>query len=339
MRFEHTVTTISWIPSDSLKGLLGITERVRIAHPDPPPPDLIGNPADATLEALCAEDRYRFSNQLRAWVDVDDSGRITAAGYSGAGRIGSTTVNLGVGDVTAPAVAYELLQLEPEVGDGWVRFRQTFGGRTAFPLPRPVKHPPFVQYRAPTVWTTLEMTIHADGAHAAELVGASAFPRHWVFDGAGCLVAKSGLTDLKGWLDGSFGKHTPWGDEDSPALVTAVESALERELSRHIMRGGARPEIRRLKQSDLLTRQGDAATELFLLLDGVVVVDVDGAPVAELGPGVVMGERAVLEGGLRTSTLRCATPCRVAVARADQMDIRALTELAASHRREETLAT
>jgi hypothetical protein len=41
----------------------------------------------------------------------------------------------------------------------------------------------------------------------------------------------------------------------------------------------------------LLVRQGDPGDELFLLLDGVLIVDVDGEPVAELGPGAVLGGR------------------------------------------------
>lgn len=334
VRFEHTATTISWIPSDSLRGMLGLSEKIRMAHHDEPPPDAIGSPADEELDELRAGDRYRFSNQLRAWIEVDEQGAVTGAGYSGAGRIGATTVNLGVGDVTVQAIGYDLLQAEPEVGDGWVRFRQTYGGRTGLPIPRAVKHPPFVQYKAPTVWTTLELTLFTDGTARAELAGASAFPRHWLYDDAGNLVAKSGLTDLKGWLDGSFGKRTPWGDEDSPALVTAVESALERELAAAIMRGGARPEVRRHGEGFLLTEQGAAATEVFLLLDGVVVVEVDGLAMAELGPGVVVGERAVLEGGMRTSTLRCATPVRVAAVPADEVDREKLAALAGAHRRE-----
>jgi hypothetical protein len=43
----------------------------------------------------------------------------------------------------------------------------------------------------------------------------------------------------------------------------------------------------------------------------------------------------VLEGGTRTSTLRADTACRVAVARADQLDRDALAELAEGHRRED----
>jgi CRP-like cAMP-binding protein len=74
-----------------------------------------------------------------------------------------------------------------------------------------------------------------------------------------------------------------------------------------------------------------------VLLDGVVSVEVDGKPVAEIGPGPVLGERALLEGGVRTSTLRAATTCKVAAATGDQFDPTALVELSAGHRREEQL--
>ena len=53
---------------------------------------------------------------------------------------------------------------------------------------------------------------------------------------------KSGLTDFKDWTGASFGTSTrPWGDEDSPALVTAVETALERALSVQLMHGASKP--------------------------------------------------------------------------------------------------
>ncbi|MEI2700746.1 MAG: hypothetical protein V9E94_21270 [Microthrixaceae bacterium] len=35
--------------------------------------------------------------------------------------------------------------------------------------------------------------------------------------------AKAGLADFKDWWRNSFGDNTPWGDVDSPALVTEVE--------------------------------------------------------------------------------------------------------------------
>jgi CRP-like cAMP-binding protein len=71
------------------------------------------------------------------------------------------------------------------------------------------------------------------------------------------------------------------------------------------------------------------------VLDGVLSVQIDGEPLAELGPGAILGERAVLEGGVRTASLVASTACRVAVARADQVDRAALEELAQGHRRED----
>jgi CRP-like cAMP-binding protein len=72
------------------------------------------------------------------------------------------------------------------------------------------------------------------------------------------------------------------------------------------------------------------------LLDGVLSVEVDGKAVAEVGPGAILGERASLEGGTRTATLRALTPVRVAVAAPDQLSPEALAEVAGGHRREES---
>jgi hypothetical protein len=329
------VTTISWIPSEAFTGMSRLTEQLGLAHYDRPPPDDIG-PADGPqLDRLRQADRYRFANRLRAWVDLDADGVISDFGYSGAGTIGSTTLNLGVGSITVRAVPLPDLRPEPEVGKGWVRFTQTAGGRTGVPAPRPTRKPPFVQYFAPIAWTTLELTIWADGRHEGKLVGASVFPRHWVYGDEGRLEAKSGLTDLKNWLGTAFGDRTPWGATDSPALVTAVETELERQLSTEVMQGGATPEVVRLDAGRTLVQQGEPGQDLYVLLDGVVAIEVDGEPVAEIGPGAVLGERALLEGGVRTSTIRTVTPCRVAVARGEQIDRERLAQLAQGHRREE----
>ena len=76
------------------------------------------------------------------------------------------------------------------------------------------------------------------------MIGASPFPRHWVYDADGVLVEKSASVDFERWYRESHGKHTPWGEEDSPTIATAVESELERELSASIMREGAKLERR-----------------------------------------------------------------------------------------------
>src|SRR4029077_6663105 len=122
------------------------------------------------------------------------------------------------------------------------------------------------------------------------------------------------------------------GDVVSPALVTAVETALERDIAARIMRGGAKPQARQFAAGDVLMKQGDEGDEVFLLLDGVLSVEVDGESVAEVGPGAILGERALLEGGLRTSTLRSLTKVRVAVARAVDIDRDALEDLSHGHR-------
>ena len=108
-------------------------------------------------------------------------------------------------------------------------FAQTSGGRTAFG-PSPVRHEPYVQIGGPVTWSTLGLTIHADGSSEPRLAGASSFPRHWIYDHTGRLVAKSGFIDHDAWWREAFGSHTPWGAEDSAPVVTAVESALEHQL-------------------------------------------------------------------------------------------------------------
>jgi len=337
MRIERSITTVSWIPSDLLEGMGKIATRMKVAHHDPPPPDPLGPDIRQSVEDLQVNDRFRFANHLRAYIDVDDDGRITGCGYCGGGEIGGTTVGLGVGSITIPATKLHDIQAEPEATEASVRFTQTVGGRTGAPMPRAVKHPPFIQYSAPIVWTTLELTIRADGSHQAAMVGSSGFPRHWVYDDQGALIAKSSVAEYKMWMNTSFGRRTPWGDEDSPALVTEVETALERQLQESIMRGGAKPDIRRVKQGRNLVEQGSSSDELFLLLNGVLVVEVDGEKLAEVGPGAVLGERALLEGGVRTATLRAVTDCKVAAVPVDRVDRDKLALLAEDHRREHAM--
>lgn len=313
--------------------MLKVPFKLRVAHHDDPPPEILED-----LEALRTADRFRFANELRAWIEVDD-GRIVGRGQTGKGHIGSTTLRLGPGDLTVQGVPLPDLQPEPQSGETWVRFVQTAGGRTGVAAPRRIRRKPFVQIAAPLAWTTLGLTIHADGSSEHEVIGASPFPRHWIYDHAGTVVAKTGVIEFKTWWGKAFRKKTPWGAANSPALVTEVESALERELSLKIMRGGERPKIRTIKKDTTLVEQGQRGDDLFLLLDGVLRVEVDGNRLVEIGPGVLFGERALLEGGVRTSTLYAVTPCKVAVARGDQVDSAALTEIARAHRREEERLT
>jgi Cyclic nucleotide-binding domain len=331
MRHENRVTSLSWIPSEAVTGGTRLAFDARLTHYDEPPPEELGD-----IERLRATNRFRFANVLQAWIDVDDSGQITGSGYSGGGLMGSTMVKLGVLVHRFLAIKLPDLQRDPQVGDGWMRFVQTTGGRPGLPAPRRVRRRPYVQWQAPLVWTTLSLTLHTDGRTEFALTGASRFPRHWVYDGNGQLSCKSGLADFRDWYRKSFGRHSPWGDEDSPVLVTALETALERSLSEKLMRGATKPSIRRVKPGEVLARQGEPGTSIYLILDGVLRVDRNGERLAEYGPGALLGERAHLEGGTRTSTLIAVTPSRVASAEASQFDRSALMELSRGHRREDT---
>src|SRR5215204_5389925 len=275
MRFEGSVTAISWIPSEAIEGMPKLPFELGIGHYDEPPPDRI---ADGDLERLRDEDRFREANLLRGWIEVEN-GKIVDCGYDGGGLVGSTTFRLGPRAIVVPGVAFEILRGEPEVLSDSVRFVQTVGGRAGFPAPRRVSGKPFFQVHSATAWTTLALTIRNDGE----------------------LAHKSGTVDFKTWYRESHTDRTPWGDEDSPAVVAAAESALERELSRDVLGGGENLKRRKLDEGDVLVEQGDEGSDVYLLLDGVLGVEVDGEPVAEMGPGTMLGERASLEGGKRTA--------------------------------------
>jgi hypothetical protein len=330
MRYESSVTSLSWIPSEAVTGVSRAAFDSGVTHYDDPPPAELGD-----VEELRLADRFRFGNVLRAWIEVDDSGHITGGGYDGGGLMGVTTVRLAGLRHTFQAVSLPDIQRSPETGESWMRFVQTTGGRTAIPAPRPVRRKPFIQWQAPLVWTTLSLTLHADGRAEYEVTGASRFPRHWIYDASGRLGHKSGLTDYANWAQVSFGRHTPWGDEDSPALVTAVETALEQSLSVQLMHGAAKPRISSLEPGTELVRQGDFGQDIYLVLDGVIRVEHDGERLAEYGPGAMLGERAALEGGSRTATLVAVTKCKVAAVPAVQLDLSDLAELSTGHRREE----
>ena len=174
-----------------------------------------------------------------------------------------------------------------------------------------------------------------DGHSPGITLGAGPFPRHWVYGDDRRLRAKSATINYRQWSTEAFGKHTPWGDTDSPVFVSEVESALERELSGTIMRANTKPTIRHLGAGERLTRQGEVSDDLYVLLDGVLTVDVDGRELAEIGPGAILGERSILEQGRRTASLTALTACTVASADRDSVDLDLLRTVAASHHREE----
>ena len=332
MRVEGSVTAISWIPSEAIEGLPKLPFELGVGHYDEPPPDRL-EPGD--LGRLRDADRFREANELSAWIEVED-GAIVGAAYRGGGLVGSTTFRLGPKSIVVPGVPFEVLRTEPEISGDSARFVQTVGGRAGFPAPRLVKGGPLFRIHSATAWTTLALTLHTDGRVEHEVVGASPFPRHWIYDSDGNLAGKSGIVDFKTWYRESHGDNTPWGDEESPALVAAAETALERQLSASLLGGDEKLDRRDLGEGDVLVTQGaEGGDTLYLILDGVFGVEVDGEKVAEMGPGTIVGERAALEGGVRTATLRALTRCRVVVIPAELVGEAELATIAADRHRED----
>src|SRR5271166_1177298 len=100
MRIDASVTSVSWIPSEAITGLTTkLPFESGVAHYDEPPPEIIDD-----LEPLRQADRFRFANQLRGWVEVDN-GSIVGHGQSGGGMIGSTTLKVGGKQAVFQAVA------------------------------------------------------------------------------------------------------------------------------------------------------------------------------------------------------------------------------------------
>ena len=155
---------------------------------------------------------------MHAWVEFDGDDRSRTGRTAGCCSARQRSGWAGF-DRTFAAIPMPDLRPQPVVTPGSVTFTQTVGGRTALPMPRRVRRAPFARLSSPFVWTTLRLTVRADGSSGVELVGASPFPRHWVYGSTGELEFKAGVADWSAWLGQPAWTATPWGDEDSPVVV------------------------------------------------------------------------------------------------------------------------
>lgn len=316
-RIEASAACLSWIPPTAVEGAFRLPFGLGIAHYDQPPPDVAPD-----IDALLAADAIRFANQLRAWIDVDD-GRIIKYGMSGSGRLGSTTVRLGSHGLTFAGVALPELTRPPEVEPDRVRFTQTAGGHTGIAVPRHVSHPPFWRLTAPVAWSTITLTLYADGLSDARLSDASPFPRHFLYDPAGRLTHKSALLRYHGWLRESGAHGTPWDTTAGPVPVASVNSAGEQSLANSILvsRGYRQ---HRLPAGAPLSAAPITDEEVHLLLDGLLLIEIDHRPAAEAGPGAIFDPVLRTQQSKDHVTVRAQTPCRLAVVPRGGLDDQAL---------------
>ena len=68
---------------------------------------------------------------------------------------------------------------------------------------------------------------------------------------------------------------------------------------------------RTIPAGEWMLQQGDPASSMFVLLAGRAEVVIGGQVVRELGPGAVIGELALLTGGVRSASIRARRECRV----------------------------
>ncbi len=328
-RIVHaSCTAVSWIPSEAMDGLMKLPIDVGIAHYDPIPPERLDD-----IETYVSEGRCRFANHIEAWAEIR-TGRIINAGFEGRGLVADTRMTVGLASAAIPAVGFPEIQLTETDGDRAVTFVQTAGGRTGAPFPRRRPGRGLPTFTAPTAWTTIALTIEGDGSVGFRPRGASRFPRHWFYGPDGTLAAKSATIDYRGWTAGDHDAHTPWGDATVAIEIAAAETALERTLSTIIMQGEHPPRVREVEPGEIIMAQGDEATTVMLILDGMVDVEVDGRPVAECGPGSLLGERSGLEGGRRTSTVKARTRVKLVEAVAETLGRQERRDLSIGHRAE-----
>jgi len=102
---------------------------------------------------------------------------------------------------------------------------------------------------------------------------------------------------------------------DLPALRAApLFAGLGEDELRRVASWGRE---RRLARGEEATRRWDAARDFYVVLEGTAVVERDGDPLAELGPGDFFGELAALDWGAgygyaRLSTVTATSPLRLA---------------------------
>jgi Cyclic nucleotide-binding domain len=313
VRIDATATAITWLPFAALDQLPAVPLELAIAHHDEPPPDLVSD-----LDELRRHDAFREANELHSWIKVERD-EIVDYGQTGRNVLGEGP-ELEAHQVAFAAVEFPVIQPEPEVGHGWIRFEQTAGGRIGLPAPRAVAGRRYFQVGAVAAWTTLELVLRTDGAAEARLVAASPFPRHSFYGPDRTLVDVFGSAELR------FDEDSPW-HEETAAFADSVASGLERRLAESILRRGVTLVRRRIARGETLVEQGDPGRDLFVLLDGLLDVEIDGDVVAQIGSGAILGERAALGDGRRTATLRAARACRVAVIKPEDISRNDLAEI------------
>jgi hypothetical protein len=322
VRLSATTTCLSWIPPLAVEGTFKLPFALGIAHYDRPPPD-----HDPSIDRLLAADAIRFANQLDAWIDVDHE-RIVDAGTSGQGRIGRTRLRIGPFGIAFTAVPLPTLSQPPEIHGDHARFTQTAGGHTGVAVPHRIPRPPYWRITAPIAWSTVAVTIRADGSSESAMPSASVFPRHYLYDAAGRLVNKTGLMQYRPWIHGLEDTKTPWSGHVEAAVIAGVPSPPERRVTDAILI--SQPDRQHhLPAGVLLQERPIRESEVHVLLDGILVLELDTEPVSEVGPGAIFDPLHRTDESKARVRVRASTDCRLAVVPRAELDDEALRAVSA----------
>jgi hypothetical protein len=270
---------------------------------------------------------FRFAHRLDAWIEVV-GGRIVNWGQSGEVIMGLTRLSLGRLRILIPAKGNPVIRHSPTITPERATFVQTAGGRPGFSFLKPTVRWPFLVTHPFTIWTTIELTIGVDGGCSRRFIGASPFPRHWLYDGVGHSVQKTALTRWQMWQSTVFGSHNPWGNENQTPQLSEAETELDRALAAQLMDGSNPSPVRHLQAGEYLYEMGAPGDSVALILDGKLQIQANGEIVGEIGPGAIIGEGAALKGGYRTAAVQAITDVRFAETQSDRLEHHALTALA-----------
>src|SRR5215207_5306719 len=100
--------------------------------------------------------------------------------------------------------------------------------------------------------------------------------------------------------------------DDRIALLGAVwlfGRCTNRELS--ALAGTVVPRL--VDAGEVLAREGEDASDFFVIVDGEACASIDGDELGRIGPGSFFGELALLDGGPRSATVKAETPMIVLV--------------------------
>jgi serine/threonine protein phosphatase PrpC len=123
------------------------------------------------------------------------------------------------------------------------------------------------------------------------------------------------------------------GEEGAVDAARARRLALKRDVlanmplfsrltERELLRVMQAVEVRTHKDGEVVIREGDKGDELFIVLEGKVLVSRGGHPLVHLGPGEHVGEMALIRSVPRSATVTAVGPAElIAIRRADFFEI------------------